>query len=91
MKNLLNFESVFSWAKLVATNLSQAPPKKFFPSFVNWKGFFARFKENERKEGFGRTYNKLRMESTFRKGTLVGTDYNGNKYYENRACITLIQ
>ena len=84
MRNLLNFESVFSWAKLVATNLSQAPPKKFFPSVVNWKGFFARFKENERKEGFGRTYNKLRMESTFRKGTLVGTDYNGNKYYEDR-------
>jgi len=64
--------------------LSKPPPKLFFPSFVNFKGALARFKEVERKEGFGLAYNKARMETVFRKGTFVGTDYNGNKYYEDR-------
>jgi NADH dehydrogenase (ubiquinone) 1 alpha subcomplex subunit 12 len=64
--------------------LKKPPPKLYFPSFVNLDGFLARFKEAQRKEGFGRAYNKTRMESTLRKGTLVGSDYNGNKYYEDR-------
>lgn len=76
--------AVSRWAKSVVTTLSKPPPKLFFPSFVNFKGFFAKFKEAERADGFWRAYNKTRMESTLRKGTLVGTDANGNKYYEDR-------
>lgn len=76
--------AITNFTKTLMETLSKPAPKLFFPSFVNFKGFFARFKEVERKEGFWRAYNKLRMETTFRKGTLVGTDYNGNKYYEDR-------
>merc|ERR1719482_1836776 len=66
------------------TGWAKAPPKLFFPSSVTTKPAMAKFNEVLRKEGFGRTYNKARMETTFRKGTLVGTDYNGNKYFEDR-------
>lgn len=76
-------EALTKLAATVAKTLSKPPPKLFFPSYVNFKGFFARFAEAQRKGDFGGAYNKLRMESTFRKGNLVGTDYNGNKYYED--------
>ena len=77
-------QAVVRWAGNMLAALKKPPPKLYFPSFVNLDGFLARFKEAQRKEGFGRAYNKTRMESTLRKGTLVGSDYNGNKYYEDR-------
>ena len=43
-----------------------------------------KFNEEYLKNGLGPTYNKLRMLNYFRSGTLVGTDTNGNKYYENK-------
>ena len=76
--------AVISFAKTAATKLSAPPPKLFFPSYLNFPNFFKRWGEVQRKEGFAGAYNKLRMETTFRKGTLVGKDYNGNKYYEDR-------
>jgi hypothetical protein len=77
-------EPVMAFATRMMKKLSQPPPKLFYPSFVNFKGFLSKFKEVQRKDGFGLAYNKLRMESFFRKGSLIGTDYNGNKYYEDR-------
>ena len=41
-----------------------------------------KFNEEYLNNGLGPTYNKLRMLNYLRFGTLVGTDTNGNKYYE---------
>jgi NADH:ubiquinone oxidoreductase subunit len=60
-----------------------APPKVYNPQYMTGKNFLKRLSEVTRKEGWFGAYNKLRMESTFRKGTLVGTDANGNKYYQD--------
>jgi len=69
---------------LVATFL-KGPVKRWHPDFVSINGWMKRFKDISRAEGFGTAYNKLRMETTMRQqeGHFVGTDYNGNRYYEN--------
>jgi len=72
------------FVKSVVEVAKAGPPKAFNPVYLNANNFLKRFKEVERAEGFGKAYNKVRMESVLRKGTLVGTDYNGNKYYEDR-------
>ena len=60
------------------------PPKLFDPTAVSMRGWMKKFNEEYLKNGLGPTYNKLRMLNYFRSGTLVGTDTNGNKYYENK-------
>jgi len=71
--------------KTVMETVKAGPPKGVFnPEYLTGKRTMQRFKEAERSMGFGPAYNKLRMESTFRKGTLVGKDYNGNLYYEDK-------
>mmetsp|Transcript_34878 Transcript_34878/g.91593 ORF Transcript_34878/g.91593 Transcript_34878/m.91593 type:complete len:210 (-) Transcript_34878:331-960(-) len=70
--------------KKVAETIKAGPPKNVFnPEYLTGNNFLKRFKEVERAEGFGAAYNKTRMESVLRKGTFVGKDYNGNKYYED--------
>jgi len=70
----------------VKAGVKDGPPKGLFnPEYITGANAFKRFKEVERAEGFGKAYNKARMESTFRKGNYVGTDYNGNKYYEDKS------
>jgi len=62
----------------------EKPPRNpYNPDRFGITSFFKKFKEVERAEGFGGAYNKLRNENVFRTGNFVGTDYNGNKYYEN--------
>jgi len=77
-------EAVAKWATKMMDALKKPPPKPFYPSFYFAKNALARFKEVQRKEGFGAAYNKARMETFLRKGTFVGEDENGNKYYEDR-------
>lgn len=55
----------------------------FNPVYLSQANAWKRFKEIWQKEGFGAAYNKGRMESVYRKGSLVGKDYNGNLYYED--------
>jgi len=68
----------------------RGPPKAFNPTYLTATNWMKRWKEVEREEnakgnwGFGKAYNKARMETVMRKGTYVGTDYNGNKYYEDK-------
>jgi len=67
----------------VAGMLMKKPPKIYNPSNYPISGAIKKFNEVYRQEGLGGVYNKARMESQFRVGFLVGTDANGNKYYEN--------
>jgi len=67
----------------LAGMLAKKPPKLYDPSCYPLSGAIKKFQEMQRKEGFAGAYNKVRMESTLRRGTFVGTDRNGNKYYEN--------
>eukprot|EP00966_Prymnesium_polylepis_P234680 5428328-Prymnesium_polylepis.1 len=60
------------------------PPKVYNPSVYPLDGAIKRFTDIWTKNGFNYAYNKARMESTFRIGYLVGTDANGNKYYEQK-------
>ncbi|KOO21531.1 NADH dehydrogenase [Chrysochromulina tobinii] len=65
--------------------LKAGPPKNVFnPEYLTGNNFLKRFNEVKRAEGFGAAYNKTRMESTLRKGSFVGKDYNGNMYYEDK-------
>jgi len=68
-----------------AVNFIKAGPPKgvYNPEYMTGAKTLKKFKEVERAEGFGAAYNKLRAESSFRKGTYVGKDYNGNMYYED--------
>ena len=69
----------------------RGPPKAFNPTYLTATNWMKRWKEVEREEnakgnwGFGKAYNKARMETTLRKGQYVGSDYNGNKYYEDKS------
>jgi len=79
------------WAQGMMATLSKFPVKRYNPQYLTPANFFKKFSEVQREAAnagkdnpFGVAYNKLRMETTFRKGVLVGTDYNGNKYYEDR-------
>ena len=72
--------------KGVLEAVKKGPPKGLFnPEYITSDRALKKFKEVERAEGFGAAYNKLRMESTFRKGTMIGKDYNGNTYYEDKS------
>ena len=78
-----------AWVAKTASFIMKGPPKLYNPSFLFINRAVKRFNEVMLKEGggmngFGKAYNKARMETSLRKGTLVGTDYNGNKYYEDR-------
>ena len=65
--------------------LKAGPPKNVYnPEYLTGNNFLKRFNEVKRAEGFGAAYNKTRMESTLRKGSFVGKDYNGNMYYEDK-------
>jgi len=64
--------------------LMKKPPPIYNPSIYPISGAIKRFNEVYRQEGLGGVYNKARMESQFRVGYLIGTDANGNKYYENK-------
>ena len=78
-------DAVVRWATKVAQAAMRGPPKNVYnPEYLTANNFFKKFNEVQRAEGFGLAYNKTRMESTLRKGTFVGTDYNGNKYYEDK-------
>lgn len=78
-------DAVVRWATKVAQAVMRGPPKNVYnPEYLTANNFFKRFNEVQRAEGFGLAYNKTRMESTLRKGTFVGMDYNGNKYYEDK-------
>lgn len=76
-------EAVANWAQKVFAAAMRGPPKVYDPTIYSNKTWIGIFNQVWREEGFGAAYNKLRMESVFRKGTLVGTDGNGNKYYED--------
>jgi len=81
--------AVTKWASKMIAGAMAGPPKVYNPQYHTWKAWMSRWAEVSREagggfHGFGVAYNKARMESVFRKGTLVGTDGNGNKYYENR-------
>ena len=72
----------------LASALSKPPPKVYDPSVYPLSGAISKYlrlkKEMAAERGDeGLAYNKARMESTFREGTYVGMDYNGNKYYED--------
>jgi NADH:ubiquinone oxidoreductase subunit len=83
--SLPGMEPVMKWVTSTAKMLMSAPPKLYNPSYLTIERAMKRFNEVMRSEGgFGMALNKARMETTFRKGTFVGTDYNGNKYYEDR-------
>ena len=68
--------------------LSRKPEPRFDPrNHTSWPNLFRRLSEILRTQGYYGTLNKLRMETTIRKGTLVGTDENGNNYFEDKtAC-----
>ena len=72
----------------VATALSKAPPKLFDPrNQAPPSVALSRISDLWRTMGLGGMYNKMRMESSTRKGYLVGTDENGNQYFEDKtAC-----
>lgn len=63
----------------------KGPPKVWNPTKVSF-GWIKKFNEIWSKEGWEMAYNKVRMESQLREqeGHLVGTDYNGNRYYRTR-------
>lgn len=51
---------------------------------VTMRGWMKRFSDIWTAEGLGTAYNKLRMETVLRpNGRLVGTDANGNRYFED--------
>ena len=66
-----------------ASALSKKPPKTFDPTCYPTAGFWKKWADTARAEGPWGAYRKLRMESVFRVGYQVGTDANGNKYFEN--------
>lgn len=78
-------EVAMKWLTKTANMLMGKPPKLYNPSYLTVDRAMKRFNENVRAEGFSQAYGKLRMETSARKGTFVGTDYNGNRYYEDRA------
>jgi len=81
-------EPAMKWVTKTIKFLSQAPPKQYNPSVYTWTNWMKKWQEEQLKHGFWRTYNKARMETLFRKGVLVGTDGNGNKYYEDKTAPT---
>lgn len=69
----------------VLAAVKKGPPKIWDPTTHTMRGWMKRFNEMWKSHGFGMAYNKLRMENVMRAdGTLVGTDTNGNKYFENK-------
>ena len=78
-------EVAMKWLTKTANMLMGKPPKLYNPSYLTVDRAMKRFNENVRAEGFSQAYGKLRMETSARKGTFVGTDYNGNRYYEDRS------
>lgn len=78
---------VVKWAQKMYAYIAKGPPKLYNPQIYSAADWTKRAQEvmSEPGEDFGTLYNKLRLESVLRKGTLVGTDKNGNKYYENRS------
>ena len=78
-------EPVMKWVAKTAKFLTSPAPKLYNPSYLTIERAMKRFNEVIRAEGsFGMALNKARMETSMRKGTYVGADYNGNKYYEDR-------
>ena len=76
-------EAPLKWAQRTMQTLMKAPPKVYNPQYMTGKNFWIRLAEERAARGWWGVFNKLRMESTFRKGTLVGSDANGNKYYQD--------
>lgn len=77
-------DKVFQSVKKALLALNKPPPPIYDPTTHTMRGWIGRFREVATKEGFWTAYNKLRMETRMRgDGYLVGTDYNGNRYFEN--------
>jgi len=88
MANFVN--AAVNWAGRMVTAYKAGPPKVYNPEYYTWKAWMTKWSEVSREngggmDGFWVTFNKARIETVFRKGTLVGTDGNGNKYYEDNS------
>ncbi|KAL1519885.1 hypothetical protein AB1Y20_023374 [Prymnesium parvum] len=59
------------------------PPTIYDPNMYPVSVCLQKFVGIYQKKGLGYAYNKVRMESTLRVGEFVGTDDNGNHYYED--------
>mmetsp|Transcript_70144 Transcript_70144/g.116516 ORF Transcript_70144/g.116516 Transcript_70144/m.116516 type:complete len:223 (-) Transcript_70144:152-820(-) len=69
----------------VVSAFSKPPPATWDPTVIPMRSWIKKFGEISRVEGIGRAYNKLRIETQLRSGgQYIGTDYNGNKYFENK-------
>lgn len=80
----VNAASKFATKMYEAAMRGPPKPLPFNPQYISPSKALKKFQEVQRAEGFGTAYNKLRMESTLRKGTFVGKDYNGNSYFEDK-------
>mmetsp|Transcript_13623 Transcript_13623/g.41456 ORF Transcript_13623/g.41456 Transcript_13623/m.41456 type:complete len:224 (-) Transcript_13623:372-1043(-) len=68
----------------VSIVLTRPPPPIWDPTMVTIRRWTERFKQVWRTQGLATAYNKLRMENQLRAGgQLVGTDANGNRYFED--------
>jgi len=86
MANFVN--AAVNWAGKMVASYKAGPPKVYMPEYHTWKAWMTKWAEVQREngggmDGFWVAFNKARVETVFRKGTLVGTDGNGNKYYED--------
>ena len=78
-------DTIMRVAKNTMEAFLKGPPKLYNPQYLTNANWIKLFSEDMRKHGLGYAYNNSRMQSTRRKGTYVGSDYNGNKYYEDRS------
>lgn len=78
-------DTIMRVAKSTMEAFLKGPPKLYNPQYMTNANWIKLFSEDMRKHGLGYAYNNSRMQSTRRKGTYVGSDYNGNKYYEDRS------
>jgi len=71
-------------ANNVKAFLTTRPEPRWDPTTVTIRGWTSRFRAIWSAQGLGTAYNKLRMENWLRpNGQLIGTDVNGNKYFED--------
>mmetsp|Transcript_14349 Transcript_14349/g.42327 ORF Transcript_14349/g.42327 Transcript_14349/m.42327 type:complete len:224 (+) Transcript_14349:59-730(+) len=71
-------------ANNVRAFLTTRPEPRWDPTTVTIRGWTSRFRAIWSAQGLGTAYNKLRMENWLRpNGQLIGTDVNGNKYFED--------
>lgn len=82
MANFVN--AAVNWAGKMVASYKAGPPKVYMPEYHTWKAWMTKWAEVQREngggmDGFWVAFNKARVETVFRKGTLVGTDGNGNK------------